>query len=318
MQDTNHTPDPECIVIGAGPAGLTAAIYLARFRRRVLVIDGGSSRASLIPTSHNYPGFEGGIGGHDLLERLRRQAEAHGARMMSATVHDLRQAENGFECATTVVAPGSGEAEPHKQLMRANAVLVATGIRDAHPDMPNWRDAVGCGAVRLCPICDGYDALDQDVALVSRSGHAVGHAIFLRTYTRNVSLYCQAGEGGLGGHEKARLATAEVRLIEEQIDEVSITAEGKPTVHIRGQGPRVHDVVYLMLGQAVRSDLLADLGAHCEADGTVCVDRHQRTSIPGLYAAGDVVSSLKQISVAIGQAAIAAVAIHNSLAPNFR
>src|SRR6476620_11840164 len=91
----------DCLVIGGGPAGLTAALYLARFRRRVLVIDSGKSRAAGIPRSHNHPGFIDGISGTDLLRTLQTQAEAHGATVISGTVVSLRPSGDGFEADTT-------------------------------------------------------------------------------------------------------------------------------------------------------------------------------------------------------------------------
>src|SRR3954471_11121650 len=95
----------DCLVVGAGPAGLTAALYLARYRRRFILADAGGSRASLIPCTHNYPGFPAGISGLDLLARLRAQAERYGAVVTHGTVSDLARSDNGFTArlgATTI------------------------------------------------------------------------------------------------------------------------------------------------------------------------------------------------------------------------
>src|SRR3954453_11637247 len=114
MADTDKHCD--CLIIGGGPAGLTAAIYLARYRRKVLVVDDGHSRAELIPESHNYPGFTGGISGSDLLRALRDQAERYGAVLQHGRITDLQTGADGF-----VAVHG-------RQQLSASKVLLATGI----------------------------------------------------------------------------------------------------------------------------------------------------------------------------------------------
>src|SRR5690606_25477009 len=136
----------ECAVIGAGPAGLTAAIYLARYRRSVVVFDAGTSRARWIPESRNCPGFPGGISGDDLLRRLRAQLSGHGVRIHHGSVGELGIANGGFE-----VAAGDGS------FVYARKVLVATGVVDVLPDVDWAEAAIDAGALRLCPVCDGYE-----------------------------------------------------------------------------------------------------------------------------------------------------------------
>jgi thioredoxin reductase (NADPH) len=179
----------DCVVVGAGPAGLTAAIYLGRFRRDVAVIDAGASRAARIPLSRNHPGFPEGVRGRTLLARMRRQAERYGASISAGRVEGLRRTEQGFRLTSE-----AGE-------MAVRAVLLATGVADVEPTIPGVDEAVAQGLIRICPICDG-------------------------------------------------------RLL---------------------------------------------------------VGEHQETSVPWLYAAGDVVRGLNQISTAEGEGAIAATQIHNRL-----
>lgn len=144
--------DLDCLIIGAGPAGLTTAIYLSRFHRSVLIADGGKSRASLIPLSHNYPGFPPGISGIDLLARLREQARSYGASFETGRVEALREEGNGF------LATLNGRT------LSARRVVVATGIVDTLPEMSQAYDAVAQTMVRLCAICDGYEVNGDNVA----------------------------------------------------------------------------------------------------------------------------------------------------------
>ena len=153
----------DCAIVGAGPAGLTAATYLARFRRRIVVLDGGASRASYIPRSHNYPGFPDGITGAELLARLRDQAGRYGVEVTRALVDAIDREGDDF-----IVRTGG-------ETWRARKVLLATGLVDKEPEMRDLREAIALGAIRLCSICDGYDVMDRDIAVLG-SGSTRGVA----------------------------------------------------------------------------------------------------------------------------------------------
>src|SRR5919205_1905928 len=164
----------ECLIIGGGPAGLTAAIYLARYRRRVVLADAGNSRAAAIPESHNHPGFAG-ITGRELLDRLRRQAQHYGVEIRQVTIDTMAKRSHDF------IAHGRCSR------IAAQRVLLATGITDESPVLPGLRQAIAEGLVRYCPICDGYEALDKKIAVVGPLDHACREAKFLRTYSRSVT-----------------------------------------------------------------------------------------------------------------------------------
>ena len=133
----------DCLVIGGGPAGLTAAIYLARFRRRFLVIDAAASRASWIPVSHNLAGYPDGIAGTELLARMRAQAERYGTEIIRDRIERLEQPTGGGFVA--VMADGSRHA--------AERVLLASGTEDVPPPLalPDRAEAVRRGLLRYCP-----------------------------------------------------------------------------------------------------------------------------------------------------------------------
>jgi thioredoxin reductase (NADPH) len=295
----------DCLIIGGGPAGLTAAIYLARYRRNVLVIDDAHSRAELIPESHNYPGFTGGISGTDLLRSLREQAERYGAVLRHGRVNDLRTDGDRFFALTS-----KGEVQ-------AARVLLATGIVDEAPDLPGLRDAIYDGALRFCPICDAYEVTDQRIGVLGRAATTCKKALFLRTYSRQVTLLPTDDPKGLRDDIRMELQKAGVAMPNEPV--VDVERKGELIEALLRDGTRCEfDVIYPVMGCEVRSGLVKALGARTNEIGCVHVDDSQCTSVPGLFAAGDVVSDLHQISVGIGHAAIAATKIHNSLPHNFR
>lgn len=295
----------DCLVIGGGPAGLTAAIYLARFLRRTCVADEGNSRALLIPESHNYPGFVG-IAGSDLLQRLRQQAAEYGTEFVHGRVDQLAQEADG-----TFTARAGGKA------MRAQRVLLATGIVDEKPAVEGLRDVVYRGAIRFCPICDGYEVIDKRIGVLGRVKSAMNKATFLRTYSASVMLLATDDPQSAPPETCAALDEAGILLAPQRV--VAVEREGERIAAVLQGGERHRlDVLYPALGCTVRSELATALGARCNDLGNLYVDEHQQTSVPGLYAAGDVVTDLHQISVATGHAAIAATAIHNSLERNFR
>ncbi|WEF34442.1 NAD(P)/FAD-dependent oxidoreductase [Pseudoduganella chitinolytica] len=296
----------EVLVIGGGPGGLTAAIYLRRFRRDVIVADKGHSRLSLIPVSHNYPGFPGGVPGRELLDRLHRQLSCYGGVVEDLDITALRKDGDVF-----VASHANGE-------IHTPVVLLATGVADAGLPVEGWHEAVMAGAVRLCPVCDGFDILDKKVAVVSQPHNRTGHALFMRTFSCDVTLFEREPDLPLSDEEAQHLRAAGVRYIASPLKGVTLTESMAPVLHTEDGDDYRFDVFYPMLGEKARSGLATGIGAACGDCDKLIVDDHQRTSVPGLYAVGDVVVGLNQISVATGQAAIAATAIHNALPWQFR
>jgi thioredoxin reductase (NADPH) len=292
----------DCVVVGAGPAGLTAAIYLARFRRAFRVIDSGASRAAWIPRSHNHPGFPGGIAGKTLLSRMRRQAERYGGVVEAGRVEDIARAGRGFSLSTSLGA------------MKARAVILATGVLDNQPNVPGLEAAVSRGLVRMCPICDGYEVTGQDVGVIGCDAHSAAEARFITTWARRVTLVHVGQPDALPKDERAKLKKAGVELVETPIESVVVQKRRISALCFGGEDIRHFDAVYAALGVSPRVQLAVKAGANLDgATGRLVVGDHQETSVPGLYAAGDVVRGLNQISVAQGEGAIAATEIHNAL-----
>ena len=299
----DEMPVHDCLVIGAGPGGLTSAIYLRRFHRDIVIIDKGESRLSLIPVSHNYPGFADGVQGTTLLDTLKAQLAKLGCSVTAGEVTSLTRDERGF------IADWDGGR------LRARKVIMATGIVDIGLPTENWRASVRNGAVRLCPICDGYDVTDRRIAVVCGQDNRVQHARFMRTFSADITLMLPADAPPLDQDEREALDQAGVRWLEAPALDVSTVNGNTPLVHTADGRQHAFDVLYPMMGETARSTLATRLGARVGDCGDLLVDGHQRTSVDGLYAVGDVVVGINQISVSTGQAAVAATDVHNQLPP---
>lgn len=305
MSATDAEAPLDVLIVGAGPGGLTAATYLARFHRRIAIVDGGNSRARWIPTSHNCPGFPFGVAGPKLLEKLRTQAEGYGVEIVPGRIATLhRDAEDGFRAEADDGTP-----------WRAKLVILATGIVDRMPSMPGLEDAIARNVIRVCAICDGYEASDEHIAVYAPIDEAIRHALFMRTFSRSVAAVpLEAGEPSAENAAAARDAGIAVLG-----PAASLTHDGECCVFTLQDGS-LHrfNTVYPVLGGDAQSQLATGLGAAVDDDDQLITDGYLQTSVDGLYAIGDVVDSLNQISVAVGHAAIAATAIHNRLPRNFR
>lgn len=291
-------PTFDALVIGGGPAGLTGALYLARFRRKVMLIDDGASRALRIPRSHNMPGYPNGVPGAKLVAAIREQAARYGVTLASGRVASLVRDADGF-----VVAEWPGRRE------RARLVLLATGTSDNEPPIPDLAQAVQTGAVRYCPVCDGYEVIDRAVGVIADGASGVREALYLRDFTPHLTVFPVSPDVRFGEADRRRLTESGIALVDEPV--ISIR-QWRGTVTVRhGAGQTRCDSLYSALGQRVHCELVP--GADRDEDGYLITDRHLKTSIEGIYAAGDVAKGLNQISVAIGEAAIAASAMHLAL-----
>jgi thioredoxin reductase (NADPH) len=288
----------DAVIIGGGPAGLTAASYLGRFRRQALVIDGDASRARWIPESHNIPGFPHGIGGVALLSSLRAQALRYGASIQSGYVERIIRMEGGFR-----VHVGS-------DAFMCRRLLLATGVEDQLPELPGAQQAVLRSLLRICPICDAFEAIGKNIAVIGKGEHAEREAEFLLTYSDRVTLI-RVGEAG-NADANLRLESEGIRIVETGMSKLEIEADAL-LLRLRDGSARSFDVFYSALGCMPQNGLAASLGAQMDEANAVRVSAHQETTVPGLYAAGDVVRGLNQVIVAAAEAAIAATHIHNSL-----
>jgi thioredoxin reductase (NADPH) len=290
----------DVVIVGGGAAGMTAALYLARFRRSVVIVDANRSRLARIPLSHNYPGFAQGVAGATLHASLRAQLDAYPVQWCHDEAASVEPTDDSFavHCASGRMAQG-------------RLLLLATGVTDVAPDAPHMSEALRQGLLRYCPVCDGYEVIDRAVGVYGRSASVVAEAAFLRHFTSRVTVFLEDGAKVLAGDALQRLQRAQVRLVEAPVSAI-FPDLGRITV-THGDDASVCDTLYCALGLQVHNDVALQLGATCDADGYVQVDAHGATSVRGLYAAGDLTQGLNQIAVATGNAAIAAAAMHREL-----
>jgi len=299
----NQANDYDVIIIGGGPAGTTAAIYTARSELRTLVIDKGLTAGALGVTSKisNYPGVPGPVSGARLVEIMREQAESFGAKFITDKVVGITMDGEQKE-----VIAGTGN-------FRAKVLILATGAMGRTSTVQGEEAYLGRG-VSYCATCDGAFFRDQDVAVIGNNDEALEEALFLTKYAQNIHLVVPtpelkarevlAQEAETHPKIKMRLGT---RLKE-------ITGNGKVNgivVHPRKGEPELLPVsgafVYLQGSQPITDYLMGQL--ETTAEGCLMVDRELQTSIPGVFAVGDLICShIKQAVVAASDGVIAAVA----------
>lgn len=304
MVDSKEAADPtllDCVIVGGGPAGLTAAIYLARYHRKFVLYDGDSGRLAMIPRSHNHPGYPDGVAGADLLADMREQARRYGADLRDGWVDRISASEGGF----TIYA---GD-DP----VRARSVLLATGVVNLCPEMDEatHKRALEKGLLRYCPVCDAYEETDRRIGVIGSTDHGVAEALFLRQYSKDITLLALFS-CDLDAKDRDTLDQAGIAWEQVLIANIDF---GEDSAETRLEDGRVltFDTLYPALGSETRNELGIMLGTEL-CDGICFVaDRHQRTSVAGVYAAGDACEGLDQISVAMGHGAVAATAIHNDL-----
>jgi thioredoxin reductase (NADPH) len=296
--------DADIVIVGAGPAGLSAALYAARFCRSTLVLHDGSARAARIPRTRNVPGFAAGITGPGLIARMSRHAAKYGAKIVEARI-------------ARVYSDGGGEfalKSTEGQSYSARALILATGLEsNSIPIDSRLRErAIKRGVLRYCPICDGYEHRGERIGVVGCDVSGASEALFLRQFSSNIHLLTQCS-AELTDEQRRDLEQAGIQTITDPIGGYEL---GRREMRVNFDGarePLAFDVLYAALGTRPRHGLAIALGIAVNDEGKVAASAPFGTSVDGVFCAGDLVEGLDQISVAMGQGAVAATRAHNWL-----
>ena len=293
----------DCVIVGAGPAGLTAALYMARYLRRPLVLHDGAARAARIPESFNVPGHPGGISGADLLARMTEHAERYGARLVETCIAQASRPDDLF-----VLTADDGRS------WRSHTVILATGIVLHQVDMPSdlHEAAIRAGVLRYCPICDGYEYRDKRIVVVGCDEQGAAEALFMRRFSPHITLVPRLFSE-LDEAVRTELEGAGITVIERRIARYAPSSDAM-VIYLEGQDqPQSFDLMVPGLGVTPRSELASQLGVEINENGCCHETALFDSGVPGLWVAGDVLEGLDQVSAAIGHGAIAATNAHNWL-----
>jgi Thioredoxin reductase len=300
----------DCIVVGAGPAGLSAALFLARYRRRVLTFHHNSPRNLY---SHGVHGFLGhhGILPAEFLARGRDEVTQHGGLIVEACVTRAELIEEGHFRVTT------GDENDAGKTFESRRLLLATGLRDLMPDCPGFRDFYGA-TVFHCPDCDGFEVTGKRVAVFGRGMQAVGFTLSLLTWTDKLTLITGGDAGDMTDEHRAKLAHFNIPVTNQSIASLEGDKEACQLKRVCFEdGETLEcDALFFNLGVEPSSYLYQMLGCRLDKEcGLVWVDDERQTSVQGVYAAGDLTPRSQLAVVAAAEGAMAAIHIHKSLIP---
>jgi thioredoxin reductase len=290
----------DCIVIGAGPAGLSASLFLARYLHRTLTFHHNTPRNEYAHGVHGFLGHHG-IRPNELLARGRDEVMDHGGLIIEA-------------CVTAVekVAPEHFRVFVGERVFGARRLLLATGLRDLTPDCPGFRQFYGW-SVFHCPDCDGYEVRDKRVAVLAHDKNAVGFTRNLLTWTRHITLLTDNHE--ISNDDLAKLAELDVAIRTDGVtalDGDESTRQLQRVVFAEGE-PLDCDALFFNLGTELATDFHETLACKLDPEcGLVWVDETQQTSVEGVYAAGDITPQSQLAVVAAAEGAMAAIHIHRS------
>jgi len=300
----SRSPLYDCVIIGGGPAGLSAALQLARSNRQVIVVDGARGRSTFRQVNHNYLGFPGGVAARDLRALGRQQVGMYPVAFVDDEVSSLKLVRGVFQAEL-----GSSRT------VRARSAVLATGVTDDFPDVSGWQDYVG-RSLFWCIVCDGYAARGKRVVAVGNHTDAAVTALQFLHFTPTVSLVTNNLQCALDGRCKGKLARHGVELFTGELTEFFGDDGILCGVGLADGRSLAVDFVFSLQGSAPNSALAKGAGASCDQDGYVKVDEEQHTNVPGLFAAGDLSNRhAHQVATAVHEGLTAATAAHHFLLP---
>jgi thioredoxin reductase len=288
----------DVVIIGGGPAGLSAALMLGRCRRRVVVCDAGHPRNAAARALHGYL-TQDGTPPAELLRLGREELHAYGVELRQVAVTDVVPSVEGFDVH---LADGGR--------LSARKLLVASGVRDDLPDIEGLEACYGI-TVHHCPYCDGWEARDRSLAVIGNGAGGAGLALSLKTWSDRVVL-CTNGPPRLAPTHRERLAAHGVTMVNRRITRVE-HVEGRVRALVTSGEPVACEAVFFAASQTLQSDLPKRLGCEVTRKGTIRTDHLGQTCVPGVYVVGDASRDVQFVIVAAAEGAKAAVSINKSL-----
>nr|WP_294661323.1 FAD-dependent oxidoreductase [uncultured Blautia sp.] len=284
------------VIIGAGPAGISAALYAARGNMNPLVINNGIGALEKAEKIENYYGLEQPLSGKELYERGISQAEALGVRILDAEVLGI----SGFDTFTVKTTAGDFDTV---------SVILATGGKRSAPKIPGLKEFEGRG-VSYCAVCDAFFYRGKEVAVVGNGDFALHEAEELRNVTQDVTIYTDGKEPEFSREHPIAVNTMKIQAIEGddkvsgllmQSDTAAQDAEASENSFYPADG------VFVALGTAGSTEIARQMGAEITDKGNIKTDEEMATTIPGLFAAGDCTGGLLQVSKAVYEGSMAAI-----------
>ena len=296
----------DCIVIGAGPAGLSASLFLARYLRRTLTFHHNSPRNEYAHGVHGFLGHHG-IRPGELLARGRDEVLSHGGLIIEACVTAVEKVSpEHFRVFT-------GEEVSARRVFNARRLLLATGLRDLTPDCPGFRDFYGW-SVFHCPDCDGFEVRDKRVAVLTHGKNSFGFVENLLTWTKKLTLLTDGSE--ISSEDRAKSDQLGIPVRTDTVIALggdTSTRQLQRVVFSEGE-PLECDALFFNLGTELATDFHETLGCRLDPEcGLLWVDDTQQTSVEGVYGAGDITPHSQLAIVAAAEGAMAAIHIHRSL-----
>jgi thioredoxin reductase len=289
----------DVIIIGAGPAGLSAALMLGRCRRRVLVCDTGKPRNAAARAMHGFLSRDG-MAPREFLDIAREQLRQYDTvelRDIEATAAECRDSR-----FYVTLADGSRQD--------ARKLLIATGVVDNLPEIPGFRELYG-RSVFHCPYCDGWEVRDLPLAIYGRGDRGLGLSLELTGWSRDLVL-CTDGPSEIAPEDLARLARHGIRVREDRVARLEGSHRLERIVFETG-APVECRALFFTTGQTQHSKLVAQLGCQMTDKGTVMTGKYEAAHLPGLYVAGDASRAVQWVVVAAAEGAEAAFAINTDL-----
>ena len=289
----------DCIVVGAGPAGLNAALVLGRARRRVVVLDNAQPRNYATHEMHGVLGHDG-LDPADLRARGRAELAGYGVEVVSAEVHDAQALDGAVRLSS---ARGADVTR---------TVLLATGMLDDVPDIPGFAGVWGTSA-HTCPYCDGFEHRDERLAVLASGARGEHLAVLLRQWSGDVVLLSN-GPHDLSADQLARVHALGIPIIETPVVALDGDDDGRlRRVRLDNGETLDRDALFFYVGWRLRNDVARTLGCELRDDGSIAVESNQATTIDRVYAAGNCSEPRALVPAAAGSGTTAAVAINARL-----